>query len=91
LAWRVDYGRSGFSSHPRPAETAKGRQRIEALADRIDALAEGACDGLIEYRQFEAILGRLHADGFFPKTTLSRPLPMPCCSTDPGSTIANCF
>lgn len=53
-----------------PAETAKRRQRIEALADRIDALAGGARDGLVEYRQFEAILGRLHAEGFFPKNDL---------------------
>jgi hypothetical protein len=49
-----------------PIETAKRRQRIEALADQIDALAEGARDGKVEYRQFEAILGRLHAEGFFP-------------------------
>ncbi len=53
-----------------PAETARRRQRIEALADRIDALAEGARDGLVEYRQFETIVGRLHAEGFFPKNDL---------------------
>ncbi len=55
---------------PTPAETAKRRQRIEALADQIGALAEGARDGLVEYRQFEAILGRLHAEGFFPDNEL---------------------
>jgi hypothetical protein len=49
-----------------PVEAAKRRQRIEALADQIDALAEGARDGLVEYRQFETILGQLHAEGFFP-------------------------
>lgn len=49
-----------------PTETSKRRQLIEALADQIDALAEGARDGLVEYRQFETILGRLHAAGFFP-------------------------
>jgi len=53
-----------------PTETAKHRQRIEALADQIDALAEGARDGLVEYRQFETILGRLHAEGFFPEGNL---------------------
>ena len=53
-----------------PAETAKRCQRIEALADRIDALAEGAREGLVEYRQFETILGRLHAEGFFPNGDL---------------------
>jgi hypothetical protein len=53
-----------------PAETARRRQRIEALADQIDGLAEGARDGLVEYRQFETILGRLHAEGFFPDNDL---------------------
>lgn len=53
-----------------PAETTKRRQRIEALADQLDALAQGARDGLVEYRQFEGILGRLHAEGFFPDIEL---------------------
>ena len=53
-----------------PTETAKRRQRIEALADQIDTLAEGARDGLVEYQQFETILGRLHAEGFFPDSDL---------------------
>lgn len=53
-----------------PADAAKHRQRIEALADQIDALADGARDGAVEYRQFEAILGRLHAEGFFPDSEL---------------------
>jgi hypothetical protein len=30
------------------------------------ALAEGARDGFVEYRQFETIFGQLHAEGFFP-------------------------
>jgi hypothetical protein len=49
-----------------PTETTKQRQRIEALADQIDALAAETEDGAVEYRQFETILGRLHAEGFFP-------------------------
>jgi hypothetical protein len=53
-----------------PPETAKHRQRIEALADQIDALAVEARDGAAEYRQFETILGRLHAEGFFPDDEL---------------------
>lgn len=53
-----------------PSDTTKHRQRIEALADQIDALADGARDGAVEYRQFEAILGRLHAEGFFPDNEL---------------------
>lgn len=55
---------------PTPVEAAKRRQRIEALADQIDALAGGVRDGLVEYRQFETILGRLHAEGFFPENNL---------------------
>jgi len=53
-----------------PAETTKRRQRIEALADQLDALSESAREGLVEYRQFEGILGRLHAEGFFPDNEL---------------------
>ena len=53
-----------------PPETAKHRQRIAALADQIDALAADAQDGAVEYRQFETILGRLHAEGFFPDNEL---------------------
>lgn len=53
-----------------PNETAKHRQRIEALADQIDTLAAEARDGAAEYRQFETLLGRLHAEGFFPANEL---------------------
>ena len=53
-----------------PAETTRRRQRIEALADQLDVLAKSASDGLVEYRQFETILGRLHAEGFFPDNEL---------------------
>jgi transcriptional regulator with XRE-family HTH domain len=53
-----------------PAETTKRRQRIVALADQIDALAETAKDGGVEYHQFETLLGRLHAEGFFPDSEL---------------------
>jgi transcriptional regulator with XRE-family HTH domain len=53
-----------------PTETAKHRQRIEALADQIDALAVNTSDGAVEYRRFETILGRLHAEGFFPDNEL---------------------
>ncbi len=52
------------------AEAAKRRQRIEALADQLAALGEGARDGLVEYHQFESVLGRLHAEGFFPDNEL---------------------
>jgi transcriptional regulator with XRE-family HTH domain len=53
-----------------PNETAKRRQRIEALADELDALVEPVRQGLAGYRQFETVLGRLHAEGFFPETAL---------------------
>jgi hypothetical protein len=53
-----------------PAETDRRRQRIEALADKLDDLARSAGDGLVEYRQFEMALGQLHAEGFFPETAL---------------------
>jgi hypothetical protein len=53
-----------------PAETARRRERIEALADKLDDLAKNAGDGLVEYRQFEMVLGHLHAEGFFPDTAL---------------------
>jgi hypothetical protein len=77
LAAVADYTRRNSKSFVRngprlltPVETARRRQRIEALADQIDALAEGAEDGLVEYRQFETILGRLHAEGMFPNDDL---------------------
>jgi hypothetical protein len=73
----ADYTRSNSEMFVRngprlltPTETAKHRQRIEALADQIDALAEEARDGAAESRQFETILGRLHAEGFFPDNEL---------------------
>lgn len=53
-----------------PTETSKHRQRIEAIADQIGLLAADARDGAVEYRQFETVLGRLHAEGFFPDSDL---------------------
>ena len=77
LAAVADYTRRNSAffvrSGPRmltPAETARRRQRIETLADRLDDLAKSAGDGMVEYRQFETVLGQLHAEGFFPETAL---------------------
>ena len=53
-----------------PAETTQRRQRIEALADKLDELAAKARDGLIKYPDFEAVLGALHVAGFFPSGEL---------------------
>lgn len=49
-----------------PTQRAKRKQEIEALADKIDALADDAVIGKASYKQFEDILTKLHAAGFFP-------------------------
>lgn len=54
------------SHMPTPAEAAQRRQRIEALADDLADLAEKAHDGLVQYPEFESVLGALHTAGFFP-------------------------
>jgi hypothetical protein len=53
-----------------PAATTQRRQRIEALADKLDGLAGKAREGLADYQQFEGVLGELHAAGFFPEGEL---------------------
>lgn len=77
LAALADYVRTNSTFSARsgaqmlaPAETARWRQRIEALADELDELAAKARDGLIKYPEFEAVLGALHAAGFFPDSEL---------------------
>lgn len=49
-----------------PTEATQRRQRIKALADELDGLADQARDGLIQYPEFESVLAALHAAGFFP-------------------------
>jgi hypothetical protein len=49
-----------------PTQKAKRQQEIEALADRIDELASEVSVGKGSYTQFEEILTKLHAAGFFP-------------------------
>jgi hypothetical protein len=49
-----------------PTQKAKRQQEIEALADRIDELANEVAIGKGSYTQFEDILTKLHAAGFFP-------------------------
>ncbi len=53
-----------------PAQKAKRKQEIEALADKIDELADEAVNGRASYTQFEDILAKLHAAGFFPTMPL---------------------
>ncbi|HEY5066010.1 MAG TPA: hypothetical protein VIJ04_14430 [Xanthobacteraceae bacterium] len=52
-----------------PTQKAKRQQEIEALADAIDKLADEAGNGRASYIQFEGILTKLHAAGFFPLMT----------------------
>jgi hypothetical protein len=49
-----------------PIARANHVKHIEALADKFDALADKARRGLVDYQQFNAILGELHAANFFP-------------------------
>lgn len=51
-------------------ETNRRIAKITALADELNGLASAALDGSALYTQFEAILGRLHRLGFFPKIEL---------------------
>jgi transcriptional regulator with XRE-family HTH domain len=53
-----------------PIERANHEKHIESLADRLDALADKARDGRTDYRQFDAVLGELHAANFFPDRDL---------------------
>lgn len=53
-----------------PSETAQRRQQIESIADKIDQLARKAMGGLVSYREFDILLGALHAAGFFPQGEL---------------------
>lgn len=46
------------------------RQRIEALADRLDRLAKKTSAVSANYQQSEVLLGELHAAGFFADSEL---------------------
>jgi hypothetical protein len=58
-----------------PAETGQRQRRIEALADKIDALAKIADRGpnAVGYQDFEPILRDLHQAGSFPEAALEGP------------------
>ena len=53
-----------------PDQKARRKQNIEFLADKIDELAGAAAGGKASYAQFEAILNKLHASGFYPEISL---------------------
>jgi hypothetical protein len=53
------------------ADQRAGRQqKIEALADKLDELAGAAGSGKASYAEFENILNKLHALGFYPEISL---------------------
>jgi hypothetical protein len=52
-----------------PTQKAKRQQEIEALADKIDEIASEMAAGRGSYAQFEDILTKLHALGFYPSMT----------------------
>ena len=53
-----------------PEQNAQQQQRIEAVAARINALADSSSQGVVTYEQFESLLGELHKLGCFPETEL---------------------
>ena len=70
----ADYTRQNSSSFvtdgPKsltPTQKVKRQQEISTLADRIDELAGEAAVGKGSYTEFEDILTKLHAAGFFPQ------------------------
>jgi hypothetical protein len=52
------------------SEKARRQKKIEAVADKIDALAVVASDGNGNYVEFESMLGELHTAGFYPQMSL---------------------
>ena len=49
-----------------PEDTRQRRRHIEELAGKISELAKVARDGFVSYQEFDALLGALHAVGFYP-------------------------
>ena len=55
---------------PSEQEKAQSRQKIDGIANEIDALAEASLRRAIGYADFEPFLRRLHELGFFPESRL---------------------
>jgi hypothetical protein len=53
-----------------PIARANHEKHIASLADKVDALAGKAREGSADYQQFNAVLGELHAAGYFPDRDL---------------------
>jgi hypothetical protein len=77
LAALADYVRknssffvTGGTAMLTPIARASREKHIEALADKINALAGKAREGSADYQQFNAVLGELHVAGSFPDRDL---------------------
>jgi Fic family protein len=55
---------------PSEQEKVQSRQKIEGIANEIDALAEDSLRRVISYADFEPFLRQLHHLGFFPESRL---------------------
>ena len=55
---------------PSPAETATRQQQIEAIAAKIDKIADAVPQDKATYRDVEVALSELHKLGFFPDNLL---------------------
>ena len=55
---------------PDEPENAQSRQKIERIADKIDALAEESLQPEISYADFDPLLRQLHLLGIFPQDQL---------------------
>ena len=53
-----------------PDQRAGRQQKIEALAAKLDELADAAGGGKVSYGDFENVLQKLHALGFYPEISL---------------------
>jgi hypothetical protein len=53
-----------------PEQRVGRQQKIEALADKLDELADAAGNGKVSYEDFEAVLQKLQALGFYPEISL---------------------
>ena len=53
-----------------PIARANHEKHIASLADKVDALASKAREGLADYQQFNFLLGELHAANYFPDRDL---------------------
>lgn len=67
---RAHKSRTAWSGARYPSEDEKAERvgRIEKAAEELDALAERAED--VDYRDFEAVLAKLHDDGMHPEPQL---------------------